>query len=135
MAVEPRAAGLRSGLDSPEETRGWVPVAIEHYRTSMIPWVSTAGRRWVRWLEQQVRPSHDPNLILVSPQLYDLWKAHALGAGAPFPAAELAQRLDGPRPDDLPAPPEESGWRATVVLGGLLVFSVLFIGVLLLLHR
>ena len=135
MAVEQRAAGLRSGLDSPEQTRDWVPVAIEHYRTSIIPWVSSSGRRWERWLEQQVRPSNDPNLVLVSPQLYDLWKAHATGAGGPFPAAELAQRLDAPRPADLPAPPEESSWRATLVLGGLLVASVLFIGVLLLIHR
>ena len=135
MAVDQRPAGLRSGLDSPEETRDWVPVAREHYQTSIIPWVRLGGRRWARWLPQNVRPSNDPNLMLVSPQLYDLWKAHATGSGGPFPAAELARQLDAPRPADQPAPVEERGWRATLVLGGLLIFSVFFIGLLLLLHR
>src|SRR5581483_4851966 len=116
MAQSPSA--LRSGLDPERDTQGWVPIAREHYNTSLIPWVSSAGKAGLQWLEARTRPSADPRLILVTAE------DHALGAGGPFPKEVLKQRPMASPPDEA----KDSGWRAAMVLLGLLVLALLAIG-------
>ena len=106
----------------------WVPVVIEHYNNSLMPWVSAAGKAGRAWLEARTRPSADAGVVLVAPEVYQLWKPHATGAGGPFPK-EILRRRD----QEASAPPRSGdtpGWRATLVLGGLLMVSVLIIVVL-----
>jgi hypothetical protein len=107
-----------------------VPVAIEHYQTSIIPWVSRGGKKGRAWLKQRSRPANDPLLMMVAPDLYQLWKGHAVGAGGPFPV-EILKKAPRLRPAENLVSGDQN-WRAMVVLGGLLFVTLLFIGMVLL---
>jgi hypothetical protein len=126
-------------VDSPRPTTDaadaepWAPVAVEHYQNSILPWSTAAGKAARRWVERRVKPSDDPGLVLVAPELYRIWKPHALGAGGPFPQDVLTQ--PGARDEAQPSPGDTPGWRATLVLGGLLVATVLFVALVLSLPR
>jgi hypothetical protein len=122
----------RSGLDSPEDSEGWVPVAREHYNTSLIPWV---GRKGEKWLTARMKPSNDPRLVLVTTEVYNLWKAHAIGSGGPFPTGLL--KNVAPPATDADADPDTqmtAGGRATLLLGALAIVAFLIIAGLLLLR-
>ena len=122
-----QSPAVRSGQDSAAETQGWKPIAREHYNTSLVPWVSDAGRAGLNWLEARTKPSADPGLLLIADEVYDLWKAHATGAGGPFPVDVVKpRRASGGA--SYTTPGDTPGWRATVVLGGLMI--VLFVVVL-----
>ena len=124
MAQQPPA--VRSGKDTPAEAQGWKPIAPEHYNASLVPWVSAAGKAGMRWLEERTKPSADPGLLLITDQVYDLWKGHAVGAGGPFPVEVVKQRQVDTG-SSYATPGDTPGWRATLVLGGLLIILAIVI--------
>jgi hypothetical protein len=120
-----RVDAPRPATDDAADAEPWAPVAIEHYNNSLVPWVSVAGKAGREWLKRRTRPSDDPGLVLVAPEVYRIWKPHATGAGGPFPK-EILKRRDA-RGEATTAPGDTPGWRATLVLGALLIVTVLFI--------
>ncbi len=120
----------RSGLDSASDSEGWAAVAREHYNTSILPWI---GRKGEKWLRERTRPSNDPNLVLVTEEIYTLWKSHAIGAGAPFPRDLLKKSKRSALALDSEAEQMTPSGRATLVLGALLVFTAIFCATVLLL--
>jgi hypothetical protein len=82
-----------------------------------------------------MKPSNDPRLVLVTTEVYNLWKAHAIGSGGPFPTGLL--KNVAPPATDADADPDTqmtAGGRATLLLGALAIVAFLIIAGLLLLR-